>query len=110
MLTKRQHEVLARLAKAYDEERYEDAEIVAEGIHVYAGTERSSRKTLEAFIDHCLVSLEDGNDQSGFQRFSINETGLLVARKPEMADPIWLALRKGKPFTFKDDQIVYLER
>ena len=106
-LTKRQLEVLQQMAAAYLREDWDEAEIAEEGIETWLGGERIGRITLKAFIDHTLVSADDFCS-SGFQRWSINDTGLLVARKPEMADPIWLALRGGKPFTFKDDAIVYL--
>ena len=99
-LTTRQVEVLQAMAKAHAEERWDETEIVSEGIVCYLGNDRISWKTLNAFIDHVLVSLE-GN--GSFRRWTINGTGLLVAKFPAIADKIWLTLRSGKPFTTDDE-------
>ncbi len=103
-LTARQLEILRKMAAAHAKEDFDGCEIVSEGKSVYLDLDKISWKTLNAFIDHCAVSLDECTDGK-YQRWSINGTGLLIARKPEMADEIWLRLRSGKPFTFKDEKI-----
>jgi hypothetical protein len=110
MLTKRQIEVLQQMAQAYQEERWGDAAITSEGLEVWLGFERSSWRTLRAFLDHCAVSGEGGiHGSSGYRIWTINSVGLLIARRPELADTIWLRLRSGKPFTISADGIGELE-
>lgn len=109
MLTTRQHAVLKQMAEAHLKDEFEEAEIVAEGISVYLGYERISIKTVKALLDHCAISEEgDGGDYK-FHRYTINCIGLLLVRKPEMDDAIWLKLRSNTPFTLKGDEIVDLE-
>lgn len=106
MLTKRQLEVLQRMAAAEASQNFEEAEIVQEGLVCYLGLDRISCKTVKALIEHVLISLE----RSGtFCRWTINEAGHLVAKNPALADEIWLAVQQGRPITFDDDKIIYLD-
>lgn len=87
----------------------EEAEIVSEGFVCWLGDDRIHYKTLAALIDHCLVSLDDSGGI--FRRWTINETGHTVCRKPEMADQIWLELHVvRRQFTIENDKIVYLDK
>lgn len=83
-----------------------NAEIVSEGIQVMLGYNHLSWKTLNAFIDHVVVSLDEIG--GAMKRWTINESGLLVAKKPELSDKLWLMLRQGKPFTNTGDDFVEL--
>lgn len=105
MLSTRQLEVLRLMADAHQCEHWDDTEIVCEGLECFWETERISVRTVNALVEHCLVST-DGDGR--FRRFEINDTGLAVARRPELADEVWLAVRGGKSFTIRNDHVVEL--
>ena len=101
MLTARQLEVLQVMAARTDANDFDGAEIAQEGIVCYLGLERIGYKTLAALIDHCAVSLEQGD--SSMRRFTISKAGRMMARHPEKADEFWLAVHRGQNVFVTDD-------
>lgn len=97
MLTKRQLEILRQMADAHNREDFEDGEILCEGIQCCLGIERIDIGTLKAFIDHVLVSRCDyggsGMDMKLSGYWEINDIGIAVCRRTELADEVWLRLR-----------------
>ena len=69
ILTKRQLEVLRIM-------RDEDEDLVYERGEGYVGDERISGRTLFALLRCCAIRAEDGSEPGGFERYTINETGL----------------------------------
>lgn len=105
MLTKAAIRVLQRLADD------EDADLVAEGIHVYIENDRTNWKVLRQLLDCLAVSITFGGNnglmaEKGPTYFGINGTGHAILRRPELADEIWLHVmgRKGS-FSIVDDKI-----
>ena len=105
-MTKLQIKVLQTMAKLHLEENWEESEIAAEGSSIFLGYDRILIATLKAFLDHCAVSDSSDSGNGKLRRYKINTIGLLIARKPEMADPVWLKLRQGEPFTVQGDEII----
>lgn len=101
MLTKRQLEIMQQMADAEDRDELEDMEIVSEGIECWLGDHRTSWKTLQALIDHTVVSCDDLGGV--LRRWTLNGCGRMILKHPEKSDELWLRLRTGKPFTVNDD-------
>ena len=108
MLTAAAMRVLERLADD------DDIDLVAEGIQVYCGNDRTNWNVLKRLLDHMAVSITFGSNsgmmkEKGPTYFGINGTGRSILRRPELADEVWLHVmgRKG-PFQIIDDHIKLL--
>lgn len=107
-MTARQLEVLRQMADAEKRDDFYNAEIISEGILCYLGDEKISRKTLNFFIDHTLVSLDSFSKESP-QLWTINGSGRLIAEKPELINELFLRLHSGKSFSVEKDRFVDLK-
>lgn len=82
------------------EECFEDAEIVCEGIQCWLGDRQVSYRTVQALLRLLLVS-ESGDRQ--VHRYTLNDCGRGVLRRPALAEEIAHALRAGGAFTITPD-------
>ena len=98
-MTKRALQILRKMAAAYEAENYDDAEIAVDHGSCWCGLEKISSSTVRQLLQ-CTAISEDGTvSDERFHRYAINETGLIVARKPELADEIFCRIvLGGKPF------------
>lgn len=101
MLTSRQLEVLRTLADAHQREDWENAELVCEGRECWYGEVRTNWTTVYGLLRH--MCLKDTSEHGkGTYRYSINETGLVLARHPDAAKLLQEAIAKGGAFQLVD--------
>lgn len=99
-MTERQLQVLRKLASG------EAEDILCNGIECWVGDELTNRQTVNDLIMLTAISAVDGMKE---EYYEINETGRALLRRPELARDITIALRvTKKPFTIKNDQVVYI--
>lgn len=80
VLTKRQREVLQRMA---DDPHGDNGELVLEHGEAWIGNEKTSSVLVDALLRHMAISLEQGCTLGDFERYRINETGRgLLGQKP----------------------------
>lgn len=97
---------LGDMIKAEQEGRYEDSEIVCDGLWCWLGERRVHRKTVRALLR--LVAISEQSDSGGVQRFVINGVGRSIKDDPKMADSIAVAIMRGGGFSIVDGKIVPL--
>lgn len=102
------HRMLTLMKEAEAREDYEDAEAVADGLEVWVGDQRFHWKTLRQGLS--LVTLRDVSDEKGARRYTINETGQLLLRRPDQEDAVRRMLLAGGAWTIRGDEIVPMER
>lgn len=83
-------------------------EIVCEGVQCWIGTRQTSWGLVRGLLR--LLALKDVSDTKGLQRFTINDTGRAILRRPELENEITYHILKGKPFTVVNDHIKALSR
>jgi len=50
---------------------------------------------------------QDFDEADGdYRRWTINGSDLVVAKHPELADKLWLALRGRRPFSFTEEGVI----
>ena len=70
-----------RVLRALDDDV--DCDLVREGREVWYGHSRTNGTVLNALLRLCLVSADDwGHEESGYQRYTINEDGRGVVQDP----------------------------
>lgn len=104
MLSSGMREVLQMMADA-DPGDYYNAEIVCDGLQCYIGSRSTSRRTVTALLRHLAIS---ENRDGKMARYTINETGRAILRRPEIISEIERALLTGGSWTIRDDKIVHL--
>ena len=72
LLTPRQREILTLMA---DHKDTDDGELVYEAGTAYVGLECTNGKLVLGLLRLCAIHLDEG-EPGGFERYSINETGL----------------------------------
>lgn len=103
VLSPRALEVLQQLAAL--PEGHEDADILVDGRYCMFGCEPIHRKTFNALI-RC-GALSRAYDNGPY--WVINETGRAIARRPALADEVFLTTMQGRgSFTIRDDRLVPL--
>jgi hypothetical protein len=101
------NEVLSKRAmEALRLMRDEDEEIVQDRLAVYVGSERFGPRTVTALLR--VMAVKDVSDGAGMQRYVINDAGLGILERPELADEITVALLGGRPFMIRDNRVVPL--
>jgi hypothetical protein len=99
---------LEELRDNADQERYEDAEIVCDGLECWLGQRRIARMTVNKLQQ--LTSISDVSDQNGgTQRFTINETGRNILKDESQVPELFKALRAGGAWTWRDGKLVPLK-
>lgn len=97
MLTPRAMEVLRMMLQG-------DEEFVAEGIHCWVGDVQVSRATLRQLL-RCLA-LKDVSDQSGIERYVVNDIGKAILERPALAEEVAVKALAGQGFTVIDGSVV----
>ena len=95
-LTERQLEVLQLLAAAHAAEDWDNAEIVGHGLACWLGDERVSRRTVDALVSLLLVSEEQS---AACTRWTINSTGLRIAKDPQLVPELFRQIVNGHEVT-----------
>lgn len=96
---------LEELRDATDQERYEDAEIVCDGLQCWLGMRRVAWMTVNKLQQ--FVAISDVSDENGgARRFTINETGREILKDESVIYELMKALRTGGAFTWKDGKLV----
>lgn len=102
--------LLREMLAAEEREDWDDASVICEGIVCMIGYRNVHRSTVNHLLNYMAVSA-DQYDKGGVRYFTLNQTGRIIARNPEMADKIMAAIISGRSFTYtKDDKVKYLER
>ena len=99
------YKVLCSLAEAYRREDWANAEIVASHGDVRFDYERTSHRVVNQLLAYLAVS--HSND-GGCDHYAINETGLAICRRPELAWEImdWIMHSRGPLTLTADDKII----
>lgn len=103
-LTPGMRRVLELMARAEDEGRHEEAELVCEGIECWVGLARTNRAVVRLLLRSLLV--RDVSDTGGIERYAVNDTGRAALRRPAVVDEVAQTLARGVPFTVVDDRVV----
>lgn len=104
-LTPAMHLALTELDKAECEERFDDAEIVCDGIECWLGYRRVSYRTVKALLKLMALSFDESG---GAQHYTLNDTGRAIQGRPALAKEIYAAVLKGRPFTLANGKIKHL--
>lgn len=104
MLTPRQLWLLRELAALPED--HDDAALLVVGRRCYFGTTPIHRSTINALI--WVTAISKAYDDGPY--WIINSTGEAIARRPELADEVFVEILRGGAFSIIDDQIVRLER
>ena len=72
ILSEREREVLVLMAEHPDDD---EGELVYERGQAWIGDEKTSARIVFSLLRHCAISLEDGFQVGGVERYRINETG-----------------------------------
>jgi hypothetical protein len=80
-----------------------EAEVVCDGAACYVGVERFSRKTVNEAVRVC--ALENVSDEGGIDRFTLNEIGKGMLRRPELEREILDAIKSGRSVLVGDDRV-----
>lgn len=108
-LTKRMLEVMAQMQAATDREDYENAEIVRDNCvrgngGCWLGEMRISPRTVNSLLS--LVALRETNDGGQCSRYTLNEVGRALLRRPALRDEIIASLLQGGSWTVENDKMV----
>jgi hypothetical protein len=105
MLTPRQLWLLQELAKLPED--HDDAALLVEGRRCYFGITPIHRSTFNALVRVTALS----KAYEGGPYWIINDTGRAIARRPELAAEVFVAIYTGLgSFSIIDDHIVKLDR
>lgn len=99
------HEVLEDMHKAEQKKRFEDAEVVCDGLECWVGLRRISRRTVDGLLRLTAISPEKFDKSSVYV---LNDTGRALLKRPDLATELRLALYQGRSFTIENEQIKYL--
>lgn len=95
---------LAALVAAEGAGDHDGAEIVCEGLSCWRGDDRISRSTVKRML---LLTLISASSVPGCTEvYTVNDAGRAVLRRPELAQELQSALRRGAPFTLGADDRV----
>lgn len=104
MIGKAALRALRELSKLHEREM--DAEIVREtGAGCWLGNRRIQSKTLDELTIYLAVTPDYGG---GLERWRVTNTGLAIARRPELASEVFDAICERKPFTVGADDRIQL--
>lgn len=92
LMTKAALQCVEEMALAEESLRYEDAEIVCEGLECWLGQRRVARRTLQVLIRLVLVSRQSNEGEC--ERYALNEDGRAMAAD-ENYEPRIIALMRG---------------
>jgi hypothetical protein len=104
-MTPRALEVLKLMIEL--EELGHEPDLVREDRAVWLGGERLANRTLDSLIMHVAVA-SSSDEGASVERFEVNSTGRAIARRPELADEVLAAVMGRKPFTIREDRVVYI--
>lgn len=94
---------LTKMRDAYDNERYEDAELVCEGRSTWLGEDKVQRRVVDELLS--LVAIKDTNESEKISRFIINGVGRAIVDNPDIARQVRIALKTGGPFTIHNGKV-----
>lgn len=95
-------QALQDLDQAEREERYEDAEIVCDGIECWLGERRVSYRTVNSLLRLMALSY---SGLGGASHYTLNGTGRELRKNPELVQGIKRAIFRGKPFQIVDGKV-----
>lgn len=93
---------LREMAELEDDENG-DGELVCEGNVCYIGPRRVARRTADELLRCAAIRTDLSSD--GVYRYVVNATGKAIVRRPELADEVFAAVLRGRPFDIVDDHI-----
>lgn len=105
MLSKRALEVLRSLKAAEEAQRWEEAEIVCDGLDCWMGDQRISRATVNRLLRIVALSFDDNG---GAEHYTLNGTGRALANDPGLVREVEAAISRGGAFSIVDGRVVDL--
>jgi hypothetical protein len=99
-------QILHEMARAEAADELDDAELVCEGLLCFLGERRVSLRSVKKLLQ--LVAIREDSYSESVHRYTLNDVGRALVRRPELEGEVREALLRGVNFTVKDDRLVEL--